>query len=102
VPVRYTVCLIAITRGSVTDVRMNSMTGRNDSYGWCSSTSCFDSAAKMSLRPARAEVELLQQELHRRLGYAFGDLEADRIAEVPVQQLALHRDAQVLDLLLVH
>jgi hypothetical protein len=31
VPVRYTVCLMAITRGSVTEVPMKSITGSKDS-----------------------------------------------------------------------
>jgi hypothetical protein len=33
VPVRYTVCLMAMTLGSAAVVRMNSITGANDWYG---------------------------------------------------------------------
>src|SRR5438552_3355690 len=45
---------------------------------------------------------LLQQEFGHALGAVVGDLEPHRVAEVPVQQLALHRGVQVLDLFLVH
>src|SRR2546422_242239 len=48
------------------------------------------------------QAELLQEEFGHALGAVVGDLEPHRVAEVPVQQLALHRGVQVLDLLLVH
>ena len=49
-----------------------------------------------------AEVELLQQEIGDLLRAIVGDFQPHCVAEVAVQQLALHRDAQILDLLLVH
>ena len=48
VPVRYTVCLMAMTFGSSAVVRMKSITGRKDWNGWCSRTSCFFSTSKRS------------------------------------------------------
>ena len=47
------------------------------------------------------ELELLQQELDHRRRDLLDHLEPDRVAEVPLQQLALQRDAQVLDFFLV-
>ena len=38
-PVRYSVCLIASTSGSVAAGARSRRTGANDSYGWCSRTS---------------------------------------------------------------
>src|ERR1044072_7394498 len=146
VPVRYTVCLMAITFGSFAVVRMNSITGRNDWKGWCSRTSFFFRFSKRSPWPSERRVagrarhaglerrvlerglvhlvghlaqaievhravdpvqvrllqrELLQQEVHHVLRAVVGDLEAHGVAEVPVQELALERGVQVLDLLLV-
>jgi len=53
-------------------------------------------------RSASCRPNLLQQEFGHALGAVVGDLEPHGVAEVPVQQLALHRGVQVLDLLLVH
>ena len=51
-PVRYTVCLIATTRGSSALERMKSSTGANDWNGWCSRTSCRAMVSNWSSSPA--------------------------------------------------
>ena len=48
-----------------------------------------------------AQAELLQQELDHARRAVVGHFQAHRVAEVAVQQLALQRGVQVLDLLLV-
>ena len=48
-----------------------------------------------------AQAELLQQEFHHALRAVVGHFEPHRVAEVPVEQLALQGGVQVLDLFLV-
>ena len=54
VPVRYTVCLIATTCGSLAASRMKSITGAKDWNGRCSRMSCLRRVSKRSLDFASA------------------------------------------------
>ena len=56
----------------------------------------------MEAAQAAQFAELLEQELDHVLRAVVGHLQPHRVAEVAVQELALQRGVEVLDLLLVH